>query len=201
MKFLLDNTCEMGKKFSYYAGQDCGQLLTPLTRFTRWADDYAIDNGCFRGLDRQAFAALLERERGHADKCLFVCCPDVVASGRRTLELWRRRDQFVPACYRIALVAQDGIEEMEIPWHELDAIFIGGNDPWKDSKESQDIVRTAKILGKHVHIGRVNTRARFELFSELGADTCDGSGISINPHNAEQIFRKKQMLLSEVGIS
>jgi hypothetical protein len=42
-------------------------------------------------------------------------------------------------------------------------------------------VKSAVILGKHVHIGRVNTQERYELFANLGAHTCDGSGVARYP--------------------
>lgn len=67
------------------------------------------------------------------------------------------------------------------------AVFIGGGDPWKDSKASLDIVKTAKTLGKHVHVGRVNTAKRFKLFAEAGADTCDGSGVAMYDHMLDDI--------------
>jgi EAL domain-containing protein (putative c-di-GMP-specific phosphodiesterase class I) len=91
------------------------------------------------------------------------------------------------------------MEDMDIPWHEIDALFVGGGDPWKDSKASQDIVRTAKILGKHVHVGRVNTRERYELFAGLGADTCDGSGVSRFPHTAKAIFADPIQTLADIN--
>ena len=40
------------------------------------------------------------------------------------------------------------------------------------------IIKTAKILGKQVHVGRVNTYKRYRRFSVLGCDTCVGSGVS-----------------------
>lgn len=90
---------------------------------------------------------------------------------------------------KLALVAQDGIEDSEIPWDEFTWIFIGGRDPWKDSQASQDIVRTAKTLGKFVHVGRVNDPDRWERFAELGADTCDGSGVSKHARGDDQFLR------------
>jgi hypothetical protein len=84
------------------------------------------------------------------------------------------------------------MEDLEIPWDEMNAIFIGGGDPWKDSKASQDIVKTAVTLGVWVHVGRVNTPRRFELFDELGADSCDGSGIAMYDHMLEKIERRNE---------
>jgi hypothetical protein len=156
-----------------------GQLLTPLTRFTnREEGDFGIDNGAFSGFQHKDFSALLAREEPNKARCLFVAVPDVVGDGRRTLEIFKHRHDIIRN-WPLALVAQDGMENLEIPWSEITAIFVGGCDPWKDSKASLDIVRTAKTLGKHVHVGRVNTFKRFDLFAQIGADTCDGSGVAI----------------------
>jgi len=115
--------------------------------------------------------------------------PDVVGSARRTLEVFAYRAKWIPVKWPVALVAQDGMENMDIPWDLFQALFVGGGDPWKDSKASQDLVRTAKILGKHVHVGRVNTKARYDLFDRLGADTCDGTGIAKFDHMLDAIIR------------
>lgn len=160
-------------------GCDVAQLLTPLTRFTRQKEHgvFGIDNGCFKRFDESAFLALLEREREARHLCKFVCCPDVVGSAIRTLEIfdsYRRKLSGWP----VALVAQDGQENMPIPWHSIDAVFIGGSTEWKDGPHAAAIVRAAKILGKWVHVGRVNTPGRFEKFEALGADSIDGSGLA-----------------------
>lgn len=57
-------------------------------------------------------------------------------------------------------------------------MFIGGDDAFKDSNSAADIVKAAKAIGKHVHVGRVNEVKRFVAFNRLGADTFDGSGVS-----------------------
>lgn len=133
-----------------------------------------------------SFARILARDKARAKSCLFVTVPDVVGNARRTLELWRYRNEWASG-WPLAFVAQDGIECFNVPWGEMQALFLGGNDPWKDSNAAIDIVKTAKVLGKHVHIGRVNTYKRFKLFSDLGADTCDGSGASMYDHMLQDI--------------
>ncbi len=115
--------------------------------------------------------------------------PDVVGSMARTLDLFAHRGLFVPGHWKVALVVQDGAEHTQLPWNELDAVFIGGRDPWKDSQATADIIRVAKILDKHVHVGRVNTAKRYKHFRELGADTCDGSGIAMYDHMLVNIER------------
>lgn len=64
----------------------------------------------------------------------------------RTLELFHRRRLWIPEGWRVALVIQNGMEDLQLPWDELDAIFVGGGDPWKDSAAAADIVKTATIL-------------------------------------------------------
>lgn len=171
MKFLIDTSSKRMPVFMK-SPLVLGQLLTPLTRYKNHGHTFAIDNGAFSGLDAKAFAALLEREQSNKDRCLFVVVPDVVGSARRTLELFERRRMWING-WPIALVAQDGQEDLPVPWDEFGCLFVGGGDPWKESKSSRDLVRTAKALGKHVHVGRVNTWPRYKLFRDLGADTCD----------------------------
>ncbi len=155
-----------------------GQLLTPLTMYTRWGDPYAIDNGAFTKFRADRFASLLERESDCRGGCLFVAVPDVVGSARRTREIWQYRNDMVPEGWPLAYVCQDGSENIGIPWDECEAVFIGGSTEWKMSANAAAIIKAAKVLGKHVHVGRVNTRRRFRHFDELGADTCDGSGLA-----------------------
>jgi hypothetical protein len=186
MKFLLDGPTQRIKRKENHP-LVAGQLLTPLTGYSNWGGAFAVDNGAFSRFNQGKFLRLLERERENAGRCLFVVMPDIVGSGRRTLEIWQRREMFnVPECFPLAFVAQDGAEDLEIPWGEFSALFIGGCDPWKDSKAACDLVKTAKTIGIHVHIGRVNQPERYDKFAALGADTCDGSGISREMGNDRQ---------------
>jgi len=202
LKFLIDKTAwEIDRRLPEFEQFIRGQLLTPLTGYSDRGGEYAIDNGAFSRFDVAKWGRLLRRQAESADRCLFVTCPDIVGSAARTLDLWNNRHSvFASECVAFAdkfcLVAQDGVEDMLIPWHELEWIFIGGGDPWKDSKAAQDVVRTAKMLGKFVHVGRVNTPKRFDLFADLGADTCDGSGVAMYDHMLENIaYRDTQKQL------
>lgn len=187
MKFLIDVSAEkLHQKMN--ADFVLGQLLTPLTRYNDWGGTYAIDNGAFSGFPEKEFIALLKRQEDSRERCLFVTCPDIVGNGRRTLEIWKRRHRWLSG-WPPALVLQNGIEDMEIPWDECSAVFIGGMDPWKESAACADLVRTAKTLSVWVHVGRVNTLKRFARFRELGADSCDGSGIARYDHMLEEIIR------------
>lgn len=186
---LLDN----GQDLDQCASEmDCGvgQLLTPLTRY-RLRDPnrpWGIDNGWFKKPAIDEFIALLNRERHHSEKCLFVTVPDVVASARRTLEVfdrWKLRPELKG--YKLALVCQDGQEDLTIPWDDLSAVFIGGSTQWKCSEHVIHIIKAAKALDKWVHAGRVNDPNRWKHFEEAGADSADGTGIARYTHMREAI--------------
>lgn len=164
-------------------GAEVGQLLTPLTRY-RLRDPsrpWAIDNGGFSRFEEKSFLTLLEREEHHKANCLFVVAPDVVGSARRTLEIFDRWKGRLDG-WKLALACQDGQEHLPLPWDEIAAVFIGGSTNWKCSDSAAQIVRAAKILGKWVHIGRVNNAPRWDHFDKLGADSADGTGLARYTH-------------------
>ena len=174
-------------------GCDVEQLLTPLTRYRlqRPESRFAIDNGAFSSFDSKAFDAMLKREFERRANCIFVCAPDVVGSARRTLEVFSRwKDRLKD--WPIALVAQDGQQDMDIPWDEIKAVFIGGSTEFKLSIHATQIVRAAKMLDKWVHVGRVNTPGRFEYFEKMGADSIDGTGLSRYSWMREKIYHDQR---------
>lgn len=85
------------------------------------------------------------------------------------------------------MVLQDGIGNFEIPWNDIDAVFVGGTDDFKISTEAINACRVAKMLGKWVHVGRVNTAGRVKNWLDLG-DSLDGIGISKYDHMLESVL-------------
>lgn len=76
----------------------------------------------------------------------------------------------------IGLVLQDGADETGVPWDAIDALFIGGSTEYKLSESAAEYARMAKMLGKWVHWGRVNTGKRIDHVWGTGAcDSFDGS--------------------------
>lgn len=189
MKLLADCSRASGTRLAA-ATLIGGQLLTPLTRYARWSDVWAVDNGAFSGFQPDRFRALLARE-SKSSGCLWVVAPDVVGSARRTLELFWRRRNWIPKHMPVALAAQDGIEDLDLPWDQFRCLFIGGSTEFKTSKTVRDLIVVAKILGKLVHAGRVNTPSRWDYFESLGVDTCDGSGLSRYDHMSRKIVDDK----------
>lgn len=179
---LLDNGQDLDDCAAEIGGE-VGQLLTPLTRY-RLRDPsrpWAIDNGGFVGVDVPALEALLAREAHHRERCLFVTVPDIVGSAWRTAELFEHWKPLL-AGWKLALACQDGQEQVLIPWREIDAVFIGGSTAWKCSEHVVRIIKVAKMLGKWVHVGRVNDPNRWKHFEELGADSADGTGLARYSH-------------------
>lgn len=166
-------------------GDSIWQLRTPLTNYARAPGvPYGLDNGCFKSFDLIAWGRLLCQ--ADEDRPVFVCLPDVVGDAQRTAELFdafRARTQELPR----ALVLQDGIERVTIPWADIDAVFVGGTDRFKYSAELTRTIRTAKMLGKWVHVGRVNTPSRVRNWLGV-ADSIDGSGMSRYDHMLEDVL-------------
>lgn len=184
MKFLIDtNPKQVEKLHSQYGDFVAGQLIQPMHSRSNWGGVYAMDNAAFTGFNKLRFQSLLKRNEDTKETCLFATCPDIVGNMRRTLEVWRHRDRFSAGGFSLSLVLQNGAEDLDIPWSDTPAIFIGGADPWKESAACKDLITTAKIFGLHVHCGRVNQIKRFEYMSSLGVDTCDGSGVAQYGHN------------------
>lgn len=189
---LLDNGQDLDDCASEI-GCEVGQLLTPLTRYKLRDPErpWAIDNGAFAGFDRAGFMALLKREEHHRDRCLFVTVPDVVASARRTLEVFEYWKGNL-AGWKLALACQDGQEHLPIPWSDIDTVFIGGSTNWKCSEHATQVIKAAKAIGKRVHVGRVNHPARWEHFNKLGVDSVDGTGIARYTHMREAIATRHE---------
>jgi hypothetical protein len=139
------------------------------------------------------------------ERCKFVAVPDVVrlrkdssgvfavGNARRTLEafeIWRHQLTEWP----LALVLQDGIEDLPIPWEHLAAVFVGGSTPFKTSETVKDIIRAAKIMEKWVHMGRVNGPNRFDACLDLGVDSIDGTGISRYTHMRKNLTEGMPLL-------
>ena len=144
-------------------------------------DKWAMDNGCFAGFDEGAYMRMLYAFRDEP-ACLFVVVPDVVADAAATLARWEFWAPIVRACgRRPAFVAQNGLTPERVPWGEFDALFIGGDDAYKDGPEARSLCAYAKALGVWVHWGRVNGSKRYRRALEAGADSIDGSGFSMYP--------------------
>ena len=193
MIVMLDTPQDLAECSTQLGGLDVEELFTPLTRRKVKRPDahFAIDNGAFSTFSSIGFINLLRNHEDRKMLCRFVAVPDVVGDARRTLEVfrhWRKRHELVG--WRLAFVCQDGIENLPIPWACVHAVFIGGSTDWKMSKAAAACVKAAKAMDKWVHIGRVNTPGRYEYFADMGADSCDGTGLARYDHMREAFCRE-----------
>jgi hypothetical protein len=188
MIVFLDTPQNLEACATQLGGLEVEQLFTPLTRRAPQnpAAHFAIDNGAFAGFDRRRFENLLAIHQPRLPLCRFVAVPDVPYDARRTLEVFDHWHQDL-CHWPLAFVAQDGQELLPIPWAKIQALFIGGSSNWKLSPHAIACIRAAKAIGKWVHVGRVNTPGRYEAFRDLGADSCDGTGIARYDHMREKI--------------
>jgi hypothetical protein len=139
---------------------------------------WAADNQAFSMFDSLKFKRMLDTIWG-LPGCRFVAAPDVVGDAAATLERWEEwYDDLNATLLPLALVAQDGLTTEMVPWRTLDAIFVGGTTEWKCGAAAEQIVREARVRGKWVHMGRVNTPDRFRYAKAIGCHSVDGSKFS-----------------------
>lgn len=184
IKIMLDASPAKIKEYSARYEYEFWQLRTPLTKYAIAGTPYGLDNGCFKEFREKDWLRLLEE--AEEVRPVFVCLPDIVGDARRTLDLFEHYSQHLNG-YPKALVLQDGIGGHPIPWNEITAIFIGGSDNFKISSEAFNAAKVAKMLGKWVHVGRVNTVNRLKDWIHI-ADSIDGSGISRFDHMLEEVL-------------
>lgn len=145
-----------------------------------WAADNAVFGGNYPG-DEAYLTWLSDRARYRKD-CRFAVAPDVVCDAAATLErssplLRRIRHLGLP----VALVAQNGLEDLYVPWDDFDALFIGGDTAWKLGPHAHALAAEARHRGKWVHMGRVNSWKRFRAAHERGCHSVDGTCVAVAP--------------------
>jgi len=171
MQFLLPVGGVVDNRFGILTSYQHGGVVVGVKAGMRWAADNCSFSKAF---DPIKFITWLEQMTPYRDTCLFVTVPDVVADSEATRRLWEQW-QPVLADWPLAFVAQDG--ETDTP-EGASAVFIGGSTEWKESAAAVNIIQIAQRRGLHVHIGRVNWKARYDKFNLLpGSEgfTCDGT--------------------------
>jgi hypothetical protein len=145
---------------------------------------WAGDNGGFTGkyAGDGAYLDWLAARAGHAAACAFVTAPDVLCDAGATLArsvpvLPRIRGLGFPA----ALVAQDGLERLAVPWDDFDVLFLGGSTAWKLGPGARQVTAAARRRGKHVHMGRVNSLVRLRYACAAGCGSADGTFLAFGP--------------------
>jgi hypothetical protein len=156
-----------------HSGTGFGRLLSP-RHYGRIEDTaaagipWAADNDAYRAWNEHRYESMLSRIAG-LDGCLFVVSPDVVAHSWLTITLFH---QWLPRITETgqppAFVIQDGQPPSEVPWDEIGCLFVGGTTEYKLSADAERLGREAKRRGLWLHIGRVNSRKRYD-YARAGA--------------------------------
>jgi hypothetical protein len=146
---------------------------------------WAADTGCFakpEKFDPLTYLGWLARYQDAQDRCLFATMPDVVRDAAATLKKVQPWPRILRAMgYKPALVAQDGLEALPVPWDDFDVLFIGGSTEWKLGDHATMVIRDAKKRGKWVHAGRVNSLRRLRHCQWQGCDSADGTFVGFGP--------------------
>lgn len=158
-------------------------MLTPFSQRNapnHWI--WAADNGCFATRwDAKTWLNWLE-SKPQPETAVFATVPDIVADHHATMKRWTQWNPVVRELgYKPAFVLQDGATLGDIPWEELDALFIGGSTDFKLSNIAQEATQQAKRLHKWVHMGRVNSYKRMKLAKEWQVDSTDGTYLAFGP--------------------
>lgn len=197
-------------------GEQLAYIDNPQQGNKRPAVRWIGDNGVFsvarakKGLpwDEAGWWTWLQAQKHHAHLADFVVIPDVLNFFQDDKGNWFPVGDHVATAelakkwigpmkelgFKVAFVLQDGCTVDEVPWDDIDAVFIGGSDDWKcgaagvnmDGTPKGDVpvqalVDEARDRGLWVHMGRVNSRKRIRLAALMGCDSTDGGYLRYGP--------------------
>lgn len=180
------------KTLTKFAGNPhIGQLMTPQSG-NKYREDMpvGVDNCAYSDWDEQKFIRMIDSLAGK--KVLWVAAPDFLGDARVTSVLYDKWYQEIKVKRNlpIAYVLQDGLDEIGAPYYPYDAVFIGGTTEFKLGGYVRYFVNAAKQHGKLIHMGRVNSFERMKYAIDIGCDSVDGSGFSIEPDRKIAVFLK-----------
>jgi hypothetical protein len=155
---------------------------------------WAADNGCYAAPERFTMAgylAWLHEMGAHHGAPIFATAPDVVGDASATMALSVPALPLIREVAPVALVGQDGLESLPVPWDDFDALFLGGTTEWKLSEAAGALAREAKARGKWVHMGRVNSLKRMVYAESIGCDSADGTVLKHDPKRPVHTWGEK----------
>lgn len=145
-----------------------------------WIADNSAYTGRYPGDER--YLAWLAARAAYRGRCAFATAPDVPGDAAAT---WVRSGPVLPRIrdlgYPAALVAQDGLDHLEVDWQRIDALFLGGTTAWKLGPAAAQLAATARTHGLPVHMGRVNSRRRLNYATSIGCTSADGTYLAYAP--------------------
>lgn len=188
-RILVSGATKTLRRLSTRCGDNLGVLITPQNwnRMCQIPLPWACDNSAFSKPDDRKFWNMVIDAWGMSTFCppLWIAAPDIVGDAAQTRWLfdqwtrcWEYELGFVPV--ELAYVLQNGQQIGDVPWDQIVAVFVGGDDQFKLC-DSVPLIQHAKRLGKLIHMGRVNSQKRLRFAVAMGADTVDGTSFSRFP--------------------
>lgn len=189
MRILVSGATKTLRRLSVSCADNLGVLMTPQNgnRMCQIPLPWACDNSAYSKPDDRKFWNMVVEAWGMSTfyPPLWIAAPDVVGNAAQTRRLfdlwvqcWEYELGFVPV--ELAYVLQNGQQVDDVPWDQIVAVFVGGDDQFKLC-DSVPLIQHAKQLGKMVHIGRVNSQKRLRFAVDQGADSVDGTSFSRFP--------------------
>lgn len=191
MLFMTTRDCGPVAKATYAHQELFGRFVNPKRRnpnLSGW-QTWVGDNGAFHGFDKDMFMRSVKELLPYKSTCKCLTVPDVPFHWAPTLAKFK---DWAPSLRRMGFplgcAVQDGATVENIPWNELDAVFVGGSTQWKREHTPLfgspvgEIIREAKCRGKWVHVGRSANSVKQVLYAyQLGADSVDGTNECFAP--------------------
>lgn len=165
-----------------------GQIVTPasgnrIVPGVPWCADNAAYAGRYPG--DAAYLGWLSARTARMDRCAFATAPDIVGAAAATFARSAPMLERIRALgYPAALVAQDGLEYLPVPWDTFDVLFLGGTTEWKLGPAAAHLTAEARHRGLTVHMGRVNSLKRLRYAASLGCHSVDGTHLAYGPDRA-----------------
>lgn len=135
---------------------------------------WMLDNGAFNGKwSEDVWRRRLEKLAPHTATCIAAVVPDVVGDHAATLARWEQYAPYVKALgYKAAFATQYGATVGNIPWSEIDVLFVGDSEARRRTY-CWPLIDEAKRRGLWVHVGRVNSASAIRRYAR--ADSVDGT--------------------------
>lgn len=141
---------------------------------------FAADNAAFSSWSQPKFEKMISNLVAYEP--MWVACPDVVGDAKETYKLFNFWQPLIKILgLPVAYVLQNGQESIGVPWDDVDALFIGGDNDFKLGSYAKYVTSQARSRNKMVHMGRVNSIKRIKYAIDIGCTSVDGTSCSRFP--------------------
>lgn len=150
---------------------------------------WMLDNGAFSDRwQEDVWLRRLEQLSAYTATCIAAVVPDVVANHDATLERWHIYAPVVKRLgYQAAFATQYGATVDNVPWPEIDVLFVGDSED-RRRRYCWPLIDEAKRRGLWVHVGRVNSASAIRRYWR--ADSVDGTNFRFGSQQTSQAIER-----------